>query len=279
MKKNSSTKRYSKKYNWGDNVVVLKLVLFIIIGLGVVLTVWYMNKPHSSLGMRTKAAAVSKYSIYYDGLAQGWLEWSDANVDPRESRPVYSGSHSISYRSRKVNSPLYFHTRTPINTSTFTTLHFALYSKQEGVKYAVSLEGEDEKKLAPLASLENFGGQPVLNQWKVYEIPLIFLNAQNKDIYGIYIQSIDSRQQTIFIDEIDLRGPGGDEGGNMTPTPTLVVTRPQVSETSVPTVRPSSVPPTATRVPTTRPTAAPTIHPNHAPLRTIVDKTMNRLET
>lgn len=224
------------------------VVIFLVIAL--IVAAFVITKPFSY--QRSQAATLVKYIIYDDKLADSWLEWSSSNatVSLGIRNSIYSGSRAISFTATRTSGELYFHTNSTFSTSPYSYLHLAVMGRKAGQKYSVALVDNNDRNVGNSVPLANFGGDPPLNEWRVYNIPLSALPAVNKNINGIRVRLISaSGTPSLFLDEIELDG----SSSNVTPTtyPNATITL-----TPVPTTRFS---------PTPRPTVTPTPKPTYVP--------------
>ena len=125
------------------------------------------------------------------------------------------------------------------DTGPYTHFSFSLQADHNDQKFQVYLVGESDQQLSTPRSLDSYGGQPGVNIYKKYTIPLSDLNGANTKIKGIVIQDAKGMYEfPVFVDSIYL-------GETIASTPT-------------PTSTPSSTPsPTPTPTPAPTPTVAP----------------------
>jgi hypothetical protein len=103
---------------------------------------------------------------------------------------------------------LYFTTATPVPTSAYGTLNFAMQASTAGQRYAVILKGAGGVNVGQAIVLANVGGDPVVGSWKEYAIPLgaTGFNTNGAAIIGVFIQDYTGGPQpAAYIDEIALR--------------------------------------------------------------------------
>ncbi len=193
------------------------------------------------------------YTIFEDALASGWHARSQASrINLANPSPVYSGSKSISFTPTRRGARLYLYTTTAVDTSLYTSLHFAAQARRAGQDYTVTLYDGANKPL-PTVHLVHYGGDPVPGSWKVYDIPLSNLRANATHVKGIAIQSRSHRYATLYLDSMSLTGlfssqtPTPTSTSTPTPTPTPSATP---SPTSTPTPTPSATPPPITSIKT-----------------------------
>lgn len=248
MKKTARKK--VKQRGWKPELVIPIIITLVVLAIILVAVINSNQKSNT----RAKAAEPAKLVIYGDALAAGWKEWSNANVDIAERSPVFAGTRSTSYRAKSANSKLYFHSINPINTTSYETLHFALYGTALNQKYGVVLLGKNEVYLTQLTSLDAFGGQPLVKQWKEYKIPLTALNANGKEITGFILQGMSGgAQPRVYIDEIALQGIYFTNLPTSTPGVTIYPNNPSPAQPT-PTI-PAPTPTPTQVVPTNIPTA------------------------
>lgn len=152
------------------------------------------------------ASAVQTAFAYTDSLASGWLNWSwNSNVNFSNSSPVYQGSNAISFTPTAGYGGFYIHSDQGIDTTPYLALTFAAQASGNGQTYAVAVYDSNNQQLHAPIALDNYGGQPVSNSWKVYTIPFSDLNATGKTIKGIMIQDTTGKTgQTLYLDQVGL---------------------------------------------------------------------------
>src|SRR5437588_7768298 len=137
------------------------------------------------------AAGCSVYPIYADALAPGWHNGSgtDSTINFSTISPVYSGSYSISFTAKKAFAGMYLYADTPVDTTPYTALQFALQASQANQQYTIVFYDMNEKPLTSPISLAKYGGNPVVGKWKLYRIPLTDLKAQVTQVKAFLFQS------------------------------------------------------------------------------------------
>src|SRR6266568_4596068 len=227
-----------------QHLISKKLVTILFILLALPISVLLVQHAQGVQG----ASYSVHYTIYEDALASGWHARSRASrINLANPAPVYSGSRSISFTPTGRGALLSLYTSTAVDTSLYTSLHFAAQARRAGQDYTVTLFDGAHKPLSTV-HLAHYGGDPVPGSWKVYDIPLSDLRAHATHIRGMAIQSRSPRYATLYLDSISLTGTVS------SPTPTA---------TSTPTPTPTSTPtptltPTATSTPTPSATPGPT---------------------
>src|SRR6266702_4228047 len=225
-----------------QHLISKKLVTILFILLALPISVLLVQHAQGVQG----ASYSVHYTIYEDALASGWHARSRASrINLANPAPVYSGSRSISFTPTGRGALLSLYTSTAVDTSLYTSLHFAAQARRAGQDYTVTLFDGAHKPLSTV-HLAHYGGDPVPGSWKVYDIPLSDLRAHATHIRGMVIQSRSPRYATLYLDSISLTGTVS------SPTPTA---------TSTPTPTPTSTPtltPTATSTPTPSATPGPT---------------------
>src|SRR3989344_1687623 len=209
-----------------------KLLLpFLLVGLVCIFAFSPFPKTH---------AQTSSLTIYEDALDPSWSNWSwNSNINFANPAPVASGTKSIWWEPWAGWAGLSLHANSSIDTGPYTHFSFSLQADHNDQKFQVYLVGESDQQLSTPRSLDSYGGQPGVNIYKKYTIPLSDLNGANTKIKGIVIQDAKGMYEfPVFVDSIYL-------GETIASTPT-------------PTSTPSSTPsPTPTPTPAPTPTVAP----------------------
>ena len=215
------------------------------------------------------SASVAGFVVYGDSLAPGWYDQSwDARVSYTYTNGVYTGRDAISYKATGAWAGLDIRSDTGVNGADYGQLTFALKASRNNQEYAVYLRDPSGQNLSNPVSLDNFGGQPVRNQWKTYSIPLSNLGASSSMIGHVVLHEwTGSSQPVVYVDQIELSGTGQGTTPVATPAPVVTpVTTPAPVVTPVttpaPVVTPVTTPaPVVTPVPTTTPWWVPSTTP------------------
>src|SRR6266566_8126798 len=209
-----------------QHLISKKLVTILFILLALPISVFLVQRTQGVQGSTSSL----RYTIYEDALASGWHARSRASrINLANPSPVYSGSKSIAFTPTGRGALLSLYTSTAVDTSLYTSLHFAAQARRAGQDYTVTLYDGAYKPLSTV-HLAHYGGDPVPGSWKVYNIPLSDLRAHATHIRGMAIQSRSPRYATLYLDSISLTGTVS----SPTPTPT---------STPTPTPTPSATPP------------------------------------
>src|SRR5438876_1214870 len=139
----------------------------------------------------------------------GWRNWSWSGTQNfSNASPVFSGGYSISFVVTAGWGGLYLHNDMAIDISAYTMLHFAVQATRIGQKYGVALyDGNNVETKTVL--LSNYGGDPPVGTFKVYDIALADLIGTGKLITGVQIQDQSGASQpAVYIDEIEFRSSG-----------------------------------------------------------------------
>ena len=142
--------------------------------------------------------------MYKDSLPSGWydLSWS-ATVSYSNSKPVASGSKSISFIATAGWAGLQICSPGNFNTSGYTHLQFSMQASQAGQQYGIYLRDSNWANLNGALSLANYGGAPSTSGWTTYTVPLADLKATNLTISNIVIQSLSGSSQTaVYVDDV-----------------------------------------------------------------------------
>jgi len=146
-------------------------------------------------------------TVFGDSLAAGWQNWSwSSTINFSNTNPVYAGTASIAFTATGPWGGLYLHTDTAVDTTSVSTLSFAVRASQTGQKYQVALYDANNQLLKATVPLGNYGGDPPPDTWKVYAIPLADLNGAGKLVKGILIQeALGQAQPALYVDELGFR--------------------------------------------------------------------------
>lgn len=153
--------------------------------------------------------------IYGDALATGWVNWSWSSATDLASSTAYSGSRAISLRITSAWGALYLHTDQGVQTTSATSLRFAVRASAAGQRFRLTLYTDGNQQLGTAQDLASIGGDPPANTWKVYTVPLSTMGAAGGRITGLTLQDITgAAQPAILVDEIGLTGGGSTGGGS-----------------------------------------------------------------
>src|SRR6266699_2302301 len=156
-----------------QHLISKKLVTILFILLALPISVFLVQRTQGVQGSTSSL----RYTIYEDALASGWHARSRASrINLANPSPVYSGSKSIAFTPTGRGALLSLYTSTAVDTSLYTSLHFAAQARRAGQDYTVTLYDGAYKPLSTV-HLAHYGGDPVPGSWKVYNIPLSDLRA------------------------------------------------------------------------------------------------------
>src|SRR6266568_2680308 len=216
-----------------QHLISKKLVTILFILLALPISVFLVQRTQGVQGSTSSL----RYTIYEDALASGWHARSRASrINLANPSPVYSGSKSIAFTPTGRGALLSLYTSTAVDTSLYTSLHFAAQARRAGQDYTVTLYDGAYKPLSTV-HLAHYGGDPVPGSWKVYNIPLSDLRAHATHIRGMAIQSRSPRYATLYLDSISLTGTVSSSTPTTTSTPTPTLT-PTATSTSTPSATP-----------------------------------------
>lgn len=167
------------------------------------------------------ASGVSaQYYIYQDSLASGWQDWSwSASNNLQATEQVYQGNYSISFTTTAAWGGLKLHNySSAVDTTPYSHFTFAAKATQTGQRYQLQLYTAAGS--GPTINLDNYGGQPNPNQWRLYQLPLSTLGMSYSQVKGFQLQEINGTSQpALYLDQIGFTG-----SALPTPTPTLTPT-------------------------------------------------------
>jgi len=140
-------------------------------------------------------------TVYGDDFATGWENWSWGSKLSTDTTHKYksSGNSSLAVTYTEAWAAVSFRTATPINTTGYSMIRFAVYGAEGGGELSVSTQATDEG-----ADSTAFKFTPTANAWTVIEVPLTALGSPTQ-IARISIQNGSNESQpTYSIDELYL---------------------------------------------------------------------------
>lgn len=164
--------------------------------------------------------------IYTESLASPWMNnsWS-ANVTYGSTEQAYAGSSSIKTVLTAAWGAFSVHYgnwgSTGVNTSSFTSVDFAVYGATSGTNLSIFFENDGGQKFPAV----NYGTIPA-NQWTLISIPMSTLNPNNYTVNRLDIQDVSGSTKTFYIDNLKFTGT------STTTPPTADTTKPTVAFTS-----------------------------------------------
>jgi hypothetical protein len=165
----------------------------------------------------------------------GWTSWSwDSSINLRQS-PGFSSEQALGWTINKPWAGLYLHSDVGVQLVSSSKVELAIRAKNSGQKLMVGLDVAG-KRLGPLP-LSQFGGDPQLNTWKLYSVPLSAFSTGGGTLTGLILQDAVGGASPVAFDVDDV----GFTGLPVPPTPTST---PTVAPTSTPTASPTPVPAT-----------------------------------
>ncbi len=183
----------------------------------------------------TTVSTNQTYPIYSDALSTGWINWSwSSSLNFSLTTPVYQGATAASFATTSGYGGFYLHTDQGIDTTPYQVLTFAAKAGGAGQTYSVTAYDTNNQQTHPLVALDNYGGQPGMDSWKTYNIPLQDLNANGKTMKGILIQDTSGKsQQTLYLDSIALGGAQTAQTNTVMTISTAIVTPTTAASTVV----------------------------------------------
>jgi peptidoglycan/xylan/chitin deacetylase (PgdA/CDA1 family) len=145
------------------------------------------------------------HSIYTDSLVNGWEHWGwGSTVNFAATSAPYLGTSHIVWTPTTTQAGFYLHS-TGLNTTPYLTLSFVMKTAQIGNKLIVQAVDSSNNVINEKAYLANYGGEPSVDAYKVYSIPLRDFGAANRVINGIIIQDVSGViGPAQYIDQIQL---------------------------------------------------------------------------
>ncbi len=142
---------------------------------------------------------VNGMSLYDDGFANGWQNWSWAVVDPNQATTVHTGATAIA-ATEAPNTAIYFE-HDAFSTQGYANLTFWINGGTTG--------GQSVELIALLSSNQQtpYVLPPLVkNTWTKFVIPLSALGIDNKsDLNGLWFkEAAGVNQPTFFLDDVFL---------------------------------------------------------------------------
>ena len=155
------------------------------------------------------AAADARQSVYGDGLAAGWSDWSWGGSLEAASPTGQGGSAALSYRVDTAWGGLYLHTDDAVGTSPDTALELAVRPEDEGAVLGLVLYGDD---LRPIGDAQVLAGGAALpaGRWSSLRVPLRELGADGRAVTGLSLQDLSGRTgQRLHVDDVAFSATAG----------------------------------------------------------------------
>ncbi|MCB0131917.1 MAG: hypothetical protein KDD78_13755, partial [Caldilineaceae bacterium] len=166
-------------------------------------------------------AQAGNLTIYDDGLAGGWENWSwSSTVNFGATTPVHSGNAAISLTYTSAWAGLNLRTASPVNTSGYDALSFWVHGGSSGTReLQVYIQTTDSAAASVQVPVSAPSGR-----WTEVTLPLSSLGSPGQ-IARIAIQDrTGGAQPTFYVDDLQLVAdgstgggdPGGSDPGNQT---------------------------------------------------------------
>ena len=155
----------------------------------------------------TENEADKVYTIYNDYTGE-WDDWSwDARRSFSVDYPVYDGDYSLSLRTTAGWGALYLQNVSgPFDTSEYTNIRFFVHGGSAGKqKYSLKLFNSDD--MVGSVPVDDYvtKGSVAANEWRMVDIPLADIGAENTGLIKLYLQSdVDVMQPVMYIDRIEI---------------------------------------------------------------------------
>lgn len=179
--------------------------------------------------------AAPSLTVYDGTLTAGWHNWSyESTTNLANTKPLYAGSRSIAWRPNAGWATLYLHADSPLSIGSYAALTFAVQASHANEHVGVALTNSNNRAIAGLVSLNNYGGAPPVGSWRVYTIPLSVLAPASGQVHGVMLQNwSNAPAPTMYVDAIKFL-PG------ITPTATATsILYPTATPTGTPTPPPT----------------------------------------
>lgn len=155
----------------------------------------------------TGATSYGELVLFGDALEDGWNNWSwSSTVNLNAQNAPESGSSHITWIADSGNAALFIQkSGSPIDTTGYTHLSFALRSTLPGDELAVNIYDERNTMISQRAYLADYGGNPTTGGYKTYQIPLVDLGAGSRLIKGFSILNMTGQARpAVYVDSVKL---------------------------------------------------------------------------
>lgn len=185
--------------------------------------IFIKKKPAAVPTPTTAPVASTNNSVYAEGLANGWENWSwNSSINFDNGSPVLTGGKSLAFTPNTGWAGLYLHKNGIVDTTGLTSLQFAFYATHADQKFAITVIDENYQMTVSPLPLDRYGS-PTQGSWKTYTVPLADLQASNKRLNGVMIQEVKGQAQpTIYLDDMAFTNGTGGNVAQPTIAPTAV---------------------------------------------------------
>ena len=142
--------------------------------------------------------------VYDDELKNGWVNWSwDSAVDFAASLNPFKDTKHIKWNPNNKWAGLYFHTDAGFNTAGHKEITFAVRATKANQKMELILLDDTNTVIGTPKKLADYGGDPVVGEYRIYVIPLADLGGSNRIIKGFHLKDINGEAENeIYVDSV-----------------------------------------------------------------------------
>lgn len=159
------------------------------------------TEPALKAQMTTATAAANQIIVYEDALAAGWENWSWSTNLSSDTVHKFSGNSSLAITHTAAWAGVSFRTATPINTTGYSTIRFAVYGATGGGNLSLFTQATDSG-----AASTQFLFKPAANVWTVIEVPLTALGSPSQIARISIMDQTGAVQPTYNIDSLQIVG-------------------------------------------------------------------------
>ena len=153
------------------------------------------------LGLQGTAFSATDQTIYDEGLAPGWQDWSWATVEIASTANANTGAVSIGVTAPAWSALYLRSAAAPVDTNGYLNLSFYVHGGTTGGQtiQVVAVIGETPQPGVRVAS-------PTAGAWQKITVPLAALGVENRtDVSGFWIQQGSGVDEpTFYVDTIVL---------------------------------------------------------------------------
>lgn len=151
----------------------------------------------------TEQPTIASY-VYNDGLENDWVNWSWSSVvDFASTIAPFKNDKHIKWNPSDKFAGLYFHHDVGFNTAGYKEITFAVRATKANQKAEIIFFDDQNNTIGQPIKLATYGGDPVVDTYKIYVIPLSDLGASNRVIKGFHIKDISEEiTNEIYVDSV-----------------------------------------------------------------------------
>jgi hypothetical protein len=144
----------------------------------------------------------TSHKVYDEQLQNGWVNWSwDSVVDFTAELMPFSDTKHIKWNPNNHYAGLYLHNDAGFNTTGYKEITFAVRATKANQKMELLLLDNTNTDIGTPKKLTDYGGDPVVGEYKTYVIPLADLGGTNRVINGFILKDINGEMTNeIYVD-------------------------------------------------------------------------------